>query len=603
MANGVVKAYFLIARNNRWSAELCGSGKKLDTQEEQRFVASRFDVLQLGRRELRIARNRICTMPVEVTVPSLQYGDSDGEHTFEIRGESTSIGRSPDQDLVLKEAFASRRHATITRQNGDFELIDQNSSHGTYVNGKRIERAKLRSGDSLQFGSVEAACFRFRLPETGSTSGVRANELLSALSEFDPTTTDVTRPAREIGKLSFLLNAARQLNSGGAINDVFHVLLKLSMQLTGTERGFVFLLKDGEFHPALGLRSDETSIEEDSSVSRRAMQKAVESDSKFYLSDTLRDDSAARWASVTANSIRSIYCIPLRKPISPTEPNRLLGVLYLDAQIRAKSLSDIDQQVLDNLAAEASTLLHNALLADTELKARQAEEELAVAASIHSGLMSITLPRLDYAEFSARTIPCHAIGGDFYDVIALPDCVCVAIADVSDKGVPASIVAATLQGIIHALMLTGQSLPETADLINQFLCTRQVGKYATMVLLKIFPGGCVEFVNCGHVPPLLIRSAGKVIELEASNLIVGIIEEATYSASQITLRPGDRILLATDGITEIEDRTGELISFDGLIALAPLQTLDEILHELYQIQGTSEARDDWTLLDIRYTGK
>jgi len=537
-------------------------------------------------------------------MPTLQYGDFEGEHSFEIRGECTTIGRSADQDLVLKEAFASRRHATITNQNGDFEVVDQNSSHGTYLNGKRIDRAKLRSGDTLQFGSIDGACFRFRLPETESMSGVRANELLSALSGFEPgATKDVPRPAREIEKLSFLLNAARQLNSGGAINDIFHALLKLSMQLTGTERGFVFLLKEGEFQLALGLRSDETPIEEDSSVSRRAMQKAAESASRFYLSDTLSDDSAAHWASVMANSIRSIYCIPLRRHISPSEPNRLLGVLYLDAQIGAKSLSDIDHQVLDNLATEASTLLHNALLADTELKARQAEEELAIAASIHSGLMSMTLPSLDYAEFRARSIPCHAIGGDFYDVITLPDCVCVAIADVSGKGVPASIVAATLQGIIHALMLTGQSLAETADLINRFLCTRQIGKYATMVLLKVFPSGSVEFVNCGHVPPMLISSDGKVTELEAANVIVGLIEQATYSASQITLLPGDRILLATDGITEIEDRSGELISIDGLIKLAHLPTLDEMLRQLHQIQASPEARDDWTLLDIRYSGK
>ena len=543
-------------------------------------------------------------MPVQVTTPMLQFGDSDGDHIFELRGESTTIGRSPDQDIVLKQAFASRRHATITRYKGDFELVDQNSSHGTFLNGKRVERTKLRSGDTLQFGSIDAPRFHFRLPDTGSMSGVRANELLSALSEFDPQATgNVPRPARDMEKLSFLLNAARQLNSGEAISDIFAALLKLSMQLTGTERGFVFLLKDGDFQLALGLRSDETLIEEDSSVSRRAMQKAAESDSRFYLSDTLRDDSAAHWESVMANSIRSIYCIPLRRHISPTEPNRLLGILYLDAQIGARSLSDLDHQVLDTLATEASTLLHNALLADTESKARQAEEELAIAASIHSGLMSIKMPSLDYAEIRARTIPCHAIGGDFYDVIALPDCVCVAIADVSDKGVPASIVAATLQGIIHALMLTGQSLAKTADLINHFLCVRQVGKYATMVLLKVFPSGCVEFVNCGHIPPLLISPEGKVREIEGSNLIVGIIEDATYAASQVVLLPGDRILLATDGITEIEDRTGELISVDGLIALAHLPSIDAILDQLRKIEATPEARDDWTLLDIRYTGK
>jgi len=563
-----------------------------------------FQVLQLRRRASRMVRNRICTMPVQVTTPILQYGDSDGEHTFEIRGECATIGRAADQDLILKEAFVSRRHATITLQNGEFELVDQNSSHGTYLNGRRIDQAKLRSGDALQFGSTNAVSFRFVLPDTGSMSGVRADELLSALSGFGPDVTkDVPRPAREIEKLSFLLNAARQLNSGGAINDVFHVLLKLSMQLTRTERGFVFLLKEGELCLSLGLRSDDTLIEEDVSVSRRAMQKAVESDSRFYLSDTLSDDSAAHWASVMANSIRSIYCIPLRKHISPSEPNRLLGVLYLDAQIGAGSLSDTDHQVLDNLATEASTLLHNALLADTELKARQAEEELAIAASIHSGLMSIDLPRLDYAEFRARTIPCHAIGGDFYDVIARPDCVCVAIADVSGKGVPASIVAATLQGIIHALMLTGQSLSETADLINRFLCARQVGKYATMILLKVFPSGCVEYVNCGHVPPLFISSGGKITELETANPIVGIIEQATYSASQITLQPGDRILLATDGVTEIKDRSGELISYEGFIALAHLPTINEIVHQLQQIQAAPEAQDDWTLLDIRYTGR
>jgi len=540
-------------------------------------------------------------MAVPTSEPNLLYVDLDGEHAFAIKGDVATIGRSPDQNLVLKEAFVSRRHALITRQIDGFEVVDQNSSHGTYLNGKRIQRAPLKSGDTLQFGSVNAGSFRF-IMRSDTLSGVRASELLSALSVFAPTDRSIPQPAREIEKLNFLLNAARQLNSGGAINDVFQALLQLSMQLTGAERGFVFLLQQSELHLALGLRSDGTYLEEDSSISRRAMQKAVESDSKFSLSDTLADDSAAGWASVMANSIRSIYCIPLRKNISPAEPNRLLGMLYLDSQIGNRSLSDIDHQVLDTLASEASTLLHNALLADTEQKARLAEEELAVAATIHSGLMSIALPSLDYAQFRARTLPCHAIGGDFYVVIALNDCVCVAIADVSGKGVSASIVAATLQGIIHALMLTGQTLPPMADLINRFLCTRQVGRYATMVLLKLFADGRLEYMNCGHIPPLLIRD-GEVSYLEERNLIVGIIQEATYASSSVMLEPGDRLLLTTDGITEIQDRSGQMIGTEGLAALIHLPELDDIVKHLQNIQAAREAQDDWTILDIRYTGK
>jgi serine phosphatase RsbU (regulator of sigma subunit) len=547
----------------------------------------------------------MCSMAIPITSPTLKYADSDGEHLFALRTESTSIGRSPDQDLVLKEAYVSRRHAEISRQNGGFELIDQNSSHGTFVNGQRIERAKLRSGDSLQFGSLNAALFRFLLPASilgESSSGGRASELLSALSVFAPTDRNIPAPARDLEKLSFLLDAARQLNAGGAIADIFRALLQLSIELTGVERGFVYLIEEGELRLGLGLRADGTTVQEDSTLSRRAMQRAIESDSKFSLSDTLADESASGWASVLANSIRAIYCIPLRKHISPAEPNRLLGLLYLDSQIGSGKLSEIDHQVLDTLANEASTLLHNALLGESELKARKAAEELNIAASIHSGLMSITLPRLDYAEIRARSLPCHAIGGDFYDAIVLDDCLCIAIADVSGKGVPASIVAATLQGIIHALMLTGESLPETADLVNRFLCTRQVGKYATMVLLKLFPNGCVEYMNCGHIPPVLINSSGTSY-LEESNLIVGIIEEATYSSSQIMLQPGDRILLTTDGITEIEDREGQQIGIEGLASLAHMSGLDEIVSHLYTVQAAREPQDDWTLLDIRFTRK
>ncbi len=537
-------------------------------------------------------------------LPTITYTDLDGEHCFPLAMESASIGRSPDQDLVLREAFVSRRHATITRTSGSYELVDQNSSHGTFVNGVRVQRAILKSGDRLQFGSLNSADFHFHLPVQGTdaSSPSLADDLLSALSVFAPTDKNIRQPAREMEKLNFLLHAARQLNAGGAIADIFRALLQLSIQLTGVERGFVFLREEGEMRLALGLRADGSIVEEDSTVSRRAMQKSIESQSKFSVSDTLADDSAAGWASVMANSIRSIYCIPLRKHISPAEPNRLLGLLYLDSQISPGSLSEIDHQVLDTVATEAATLLHNALLADTELKARHAAEELAIAASIHSSLMSITMPKLSYAVLRGKSVPCLDIGGDFYDALALENCVCVVIADVSGKGVPASIVAATLQGIIHALMLTGQSLTEIAALVNRFLCTRQVGKYATMVLIKLFPDGFVEYINCGHIPPLVITDS-ETRQLEGNNLIVGLIPEATYTSSQCRLKSGERILLTTDGITEAENKQGQQFGEVGLASLVHLPSLDAILEHLAAFQASSEAQDDWTLLDIRYQGR
>ena len=198
-------------------------------------------------------------------------------------------------------------------------------------------------------------------------------------------------------------------------------------------------------------------------------------------------------------------------------------------------------------------------------------------------------------------MPCHAIGGDFYDAVALDECVCVAIADVSGKGVPASIVAATLQGIIHAQMLSGQSLPEIAALVNRFLCTRKVGKYATMVLLKLFPDGLVEFVNCGHVQPVIVTDTG-VRRLQESNLIVGLISVANYVSQKCRLEPGERILLATDGITEAENNAGEQFGDDRFDEVASLTSLDALLDHVAKFQAPLEAQDDWTILDIRFEG-
>ena len=542
-------------------------------------------------------------MDIFGSLPVLTYSDSDGAHTVLLKRASTSIGRQPDQDIVLRESFVSRRHAVVNQSDSGYELVDQSSSHGTYVNGKAIHRIWLRTGDILQFGSPAAPEIRFQHGSTFTESlhPSLANNLFTALSRVPRSGKEEAPAAREIEQLNFLLSAARRLNSGGAKADILQALIQLSIQLTGVERGFVFLRESDGMRLACGLRADGTVVEEDSTLSKRAIRRAIESESKFSVSDTLADIGGAPWDSVIANSIRCIYCIPLRKHISTAEPDRLLGLLYLDSQVQAGRLSEIDHELLDTIATEAATLLDNALMAETEMLARQAAEELAVAARIHASLMPAALPSTSYVTLQARMVPCREIGGDFYDAVVLDDCLGVAIVDVSGKGVPASIVAATLQGIIHAQMLTGQSLAGIAALVNRFLCTRNVGKYATMVLLKLYPDGRVEYVNCGHVQPLLISDAG-IRPLQETNLMVGLIEGAVYSAAQCQVVPGERILLATDGVTEAENDTEEQFGDDRFLAAARIADIDEILDQLTEFKKHNPAQDDYTLLDIRYKG-
>jgi serine phosphatase RsbU (regulator of sigma subunit) len=194
-----------------------------------------------------------------------------------------------------------------------------------------------------------------------------------------------------------------------------------------------------------------------------------------------------------------------------------------------------------------------------------------------------------------------AIGGDFYDAVVLEDCVCVVIVDVSGKGVSAAIVAATLQGIIHAQLLTRQSLPQIADVVNQFLQTRKVGKYATMIVLRLYPDGRIEYMNCGHLAPIAV-SAKEVRRLEAGNCVVGLIPGATYSSAEDTLHPGERLILTTDGVTECEDSQGRVFEELWPSAVTRCHDIGEILDEVAKFRGANPAQDDCTLVEIRYKG-
>ncbi len=244
-----------------------------------------------------------------------------------------------------------------------------------------------------------------------------------------------------------------------------------------------------------------------------------------------------------------------------------------------------------------SNPFRNVTLDEANRDVQLAAEELALAAHIQSELMSIRLPSVSYARLTGRTIPCRAIGGDFFDAVALMDATCAVVADVSGKGIPAALVAAMLQGIIHAEILAYQPLATIASTVNEFLCSRTIGKFATMVLLKIWECGRLEYLNCGHVPPLFVNDAS-VHQLEGGNAVVGLIPEAQYASEICNLMPGDRIMIFTDGITEAENSTGEQFGDSGFEC--GISSVDSVFEQLSTFQGSIERSDDCTLFELLY---
>ncbi|HEX6879509.1 MAG TPA: SpoIIE family protein phosphatase, partial [Terriglobales bacterium] len=468
-----------------------------------------------------------------------------------------TIGRKPEKDVVLKDARVSRDHAKFSCENGVYFIEDEGSRHGTYVNGQRINgRLEVHVGDQIQFGPSVTAVL-----QTASASNQQVLELLSQIHV--PT----NNKSSELEKLTLFLEAARALSTSNVLTDVLSVLLDTCLALTGAERGFVFLRdQNGELSLAAGRNKQKQPIQ-DKGISHSILRDTIESSDEFIVSDTSKLSNMAARQSIVAHDLRTVISVPLRMAFQQSRegPAEARGVLYLDSQFVSGDLSKVDHQILRAIANEAAMLLENAVLMEAEEVRRRYVQELSIAANIQQGLMPARLPEVPFAKVRARNVSCREIGGDFYDVLYINGKLNVVLADVSGKGVSAALLAAILQGLIYSHLMDDRPLNEAANAINQFLCSRDLGgKYATLFLGRIHASGQVEWIRCGHVAPVRIQGLETIERWEQGSMPVGLLPVATFEMEVAELKPGDRLVVVSDGITEAENSADDLFGEERL---------------------------------------
>jgi phosphoserine phosphatase RsbU/P len=514
-----------------------------------------------------------------------------------------TVGRRTDRDLVMADPRVSREHAQFIREPDGTYIVDQSSRHGTFVNGERVNRRKLARNDRVEFG-VQGAAYTLFSPDRSPSSA--AQQFLSQFSSWKP----ATGAGSDLEMLNVFLEAARKLNTSGVLDDVLHTLLEAALRLTHAERGFVFLRHpDGELRLAAGRDKNGESIHDDSTISRSALRDAARSASEFLVTDTDDTGKLAGRESIVAHNLHSVICIPLRKTViqdKAREDTRLgesdvQGVLYLDAHFLSGKMSSVSHDILRTIANGAATLVENAALVQAEDAAKRDRQELAIAAEIQQGLMKVTVPEVPFAKVNAVSYACKDIGGDFFDLVYTDGGLSLIVADVSGKGVSAAVVASILQGMLYSQLARGSSLPEMIAAVNRFLCDKVGGqKYATLVIARLLGSGEMELINCGHVPPLLI-SGGVITRLEDGNLPVGLVADAQFQASRLQLKPGDRLLLVTDGVTEAEDAEGEFFGMERLENCSK-EGFAAIEQAVTDFRGDTALTDDCTITEMIYRG-
>jgi phosphoserine phosphatase RsbU/P len=549
----------------------------------------------------------ITSDPGSNVFPSLIYVQGNEQRSIVMNRTPFSVGRKVDKDLVIPDPRVSRDHALIVAENGDFFVVDQGSKHGTYVNGERVQRQKLQRNDRVEFGVREVAYVIFSPQHKTSNT---AREFLSQISGIQ-ISTDTT----DLEKLTLFLEAARKLNTVGVLDEILVTLVDTTLKLIRAERGYVFLLdEEGKLRLAAGRNSKGEALLDDKTISHSILDEALRSNSEFLFTDTSQSLDLAVRQSIVAYDLRTVICLPLRKPQVQTTRDantpapgpatgEVMGALYLDSRFASRDISSVSHDILRVIATEAASLIENARLVQTEEAARRYQQELSIAASIQQRLMAVTIPDVPFAKMRGRNLSCKEIGGDFFDVVNTEDGLAVVLADVSGKGVSAAVLASTLQGMVYAHLIARMPLPEIMAAVNRFFTQKHLGeKYATVIIIRVTKAGELEYVNCGHVPPLLV-SAGNVSRPEHGNLPVGLLADASYESDRVHLRPGDRFILVTDGVTEAENATGEFFDNERLEEVASkTPSLEDIFSAVNEFCAGTPLGDDCTVVELLYTG-
>ncbi len=280
--------------------------------------------------------------------------------------------------------------------------------------------------------------------------------------------------------------------------------------------------------------------------------------------------------------------------------------VYTDQE---QTFSQLRINLLKAVAAQAAAAIENARLLTETLEAEALEKQVRMAADVQQRMIPHTPPRVPGVDFASVYVPCFELGGDFYDFIPLPyENTGLVIADVSGKGVPASLIMASVRAALRAQVDNLYYLYEVVHRLNLMLCRdSQATEFVTLFYGVLDTSNRrLTYCNAGHPPGLLLRN-GKIIELTSENMVLGVDPEQTYSQSIIDLRSDDVLLLYTDGLTDAMNFQQETFGRQRLIeafkkggATAEI-IAQNILWDMRRFVGLTKRTDDVTMMVARMT--
>jgi phosphoserine phosphatase RsbU/P len=256
-------------------------------------------------------------------------------------------------------------------------------------------------------------------------------------------------------------------------------------------------------------------------------------------------------------------------------------------------------RTLDKQAREAAIRLKTA---------KRLRSDLDIAHSVQQKLFPQRTNLLVTADYAGRCVPAHELGGDYFDFLDLgPGLMGMVLADVSGKGVASALLMANLQGCFRSQVERRLSMSALLAEVNRlFYASTLPEQYATAFFAQYDDRvQRLRYVNCGHLPPILVRTNGSIERLNGNATVLGIFNDWICTEAAIDLEPGDTLVLYSDGITESGIDTGREFGEDRLIEMIeagrhqPLDVMLDAIVTAARGYSIAEQRDDITVVGLR----
>lgn len=387
---------------------------------------------------------------------------------------------------------------------------------------------------------------------------------------------------------------------GSELNRVFEneeILKRLSFSLMGqmTINQFFVAVKDDETNLKVVFKKG-------SYFSDEIIQNCIKSALPDSNAAVIIDDAQKKYKSLNCDGVKLIVPMVIQDEIK--------GYIFLGEKFNKAPFTESDSEFLSTLANIAIISLENARLFEETLEKKRLEEELNMAQQIQAMLLPAFMPNIARYDIHGFNVPSKHVGGDYYDVLKLNDNEYIfTIADVSGKGMPASLLMSNLQAGLHTLYSENHSISEiTYRLNNLIFRNTSIEKYITFFISKIdLLANKLEYVNAGHNPPYLFSNDGNFKELKEGGIIIGMMENMPFETGVVEFEKDSILTMFTDGVTEAMspgdvpfDEFRVIEFFQNNLKTATTEQINKkLVEELYSFAGDPTKDDDITILTIK----